>query len=47
MKRNQKELYDELALVFEAYDAQMLPLTLLEQETVDKGHGRLEKGYVL
>ena len=47
VKRNQKELYDELALVFEAYDAQMLPLTLLEQETVDKGHGRLEKGYVL
>ena len=43
VKRNQKALYGELALVFEAYAAQKLPLTVYEKESLDKGHGRLTR----
>lgn len=43
VKRNQPVLYDELALVFEAYDAKMLPFQVFEQEYADKDHGRIER----
>lgn len=43
VKRNQPALYDELALVFEAYDAEMLPFQVFEQEYADKDHGRIER----
>lgn len=43
VKRNQKEPYNELALVFGAYDAQMFPWVVCEQESLGKWHGRLEK----
>lgn len=42
-KGNQSMLYGELTLAFEAYDAGMAPLQILEQEFLDKDHGRLEK----
>ena len=43
VKRNQPALYDEIALVFEAYDADMAPQQIFEQEFLDKDHGRIER----
>lgn len=43
VKRNQKALYTELSLAFDAYDADMYLTDTQEYEGIDKGHGRLEK----
>lgn len=43
VKRNQPNLYHELELVFSAYDAEMAPFKVWEQEELDKAHGRLEQ----
>lgn len=43
VKRNQPALYDELALAFEAHDADMAPFQVFEQECLDKDHGRIER----
>lgn len=43
VKGNQRGLHDELALVFDANDTDMAPFKVLEQEFVDKDHGRIEK----
>ena len=43
VKRNQPALYNELALAFEAHDAEMALFQVLEQEHTDKDHGRIER----
>lgn len=43
VKRNQRNLHDELALAFDAHDAGMAPFAVWEQEFLDKDHGRFEK----
>lgn len=43
VKRNQPTLYNELALVFEAHEAEMSPFQVFEKEYVDKDHGRIER----
>lgn len=43
VKSNQKALYTELSLAFDAYDADMYLIDTQEYEGIDKGHGRLEK----
>lgn len=43
VKRNQRNLYNEVALAFEINDAGMAPFQVWEQEFLDKDHGRIEK----
>lgn len=43
VKGNQRNLHAELALVFDTNDADMAPFKVLEQEFLDKNHGRIEK----
>lgn len=45
VKGNQPSLHEELALVFEASDSGTFPLKVLELETLDKSHGRLERRF--
>lgn len=42
VKENQKTLYEEVNLFFQAVASQTLPISLPSCETVDKEHGRLE-----
>lgn len=42
VKKNQKNLYKEIELLFSASDSETYPLEVIEHKTVDKDHGRLE-----
>lgn len=45
VKKNQRNLYNDIEMIFASAESETFPVKILEKETIDKSHGRIENRF--